>query len=108
MKGDLLSCSISEPGTCVSVGGLEIGVGGGDGVGILPRSNLKGLVAVREQVGACWSPDSDLVPTENDSKFVASEVPGVGGSWLGSAWFTVVGWGVEAGAMMLRERFPLM
>ena len=48
------------------------------------------------------------MPTKSDSKFVVSEVPGVGGSWLGSAWFTIFGWGAEAGAVMLLERFPSM
>ena len=46
----------------------------------LPRSILKGLAAVGEQVGVCWFPDGDLVPTDSDSKFIVSEVLGVGGS----------------------------
>ena len=103
---NFFSCSISEPGTCASVGGSEIGVGGGDGVGTLPRLTLKGLTAVGKQVGVCWLQDCDLLPTESDSIFVSSEVLGVGGNWLRSAWIIVFGWRVEAGVMMLIEIFP--
>ena len=57
------SCSNFEPGTCALVGESEIGVGGGVGVGILPRSILKGFAAVGKQVGVYWFSDSNLLPT---------------------------------------------
>ena len=77
------SCSVSKPVTCASVGELGVGVGEGGGVGILRRSILKGINAVGKQVGWFCSACGDFFPTEGDSKVVASEDPGVGGSWLG-------------------------
>ena len=80
------SCSTSEPETCALVAELEIGVGGG-GVGTLPRSILNGLDAVGKRWGDAGSHVVISRPP-SESKFDASEVPGVGRSWLGSVGFS--------------------
>ena len=83
-KVAFFSCSVSEPVTCASVGGLGVGVGEGGGVGILPGLILNGVDAVGEQEGWLWFVPGGFVPTVGDSMVVVSDVPGVEGSWMWS------------------------